>query len=158
MNKTHQVEVQQNSEGEFFIEFPDQVLEEVGWKEGDSIKWVDNNDGSFTLEKTKETQWVLVETVLQYRMRYMVEVPKGKAEWALDTVSMEEAKEFSQLSLGETIVSHRVVSEDEAIDLYDQDNDYLQSWDRATKIKNGFTSIKDLEKYEPKNNLDEGVE
>jgi bifunctional DNA-binding transcriptional regulator/antitoxin component of YhaV-PrlF toxin-antitoxin module len=143
--KIHTIEVQETPEGEAFIEFPDEVLKEVGWKEGDTIKWTDNNDGSFTLKKAEKTEWVLVETVSQFRMRYMVEVPKGKKEWALDTVVCEEAKEFSQEHLGETIVSHRVVSEDEALTIYDQDNDYLKSWNKETKIKNAFTTMKDIE-------------
>jgi hypothetical protein len=75
----------------------------------------------------------------------MVEVPVGKAEYALDTVTMEQAKEFSQVHLGETIVSHRVVTVDEAIKVFDTDNDYLAKWDKELKIKNAFTSIADLE-------------
>jgi antitoxin component of MazEF toxin-antitoxin module len=152
------VEVQENDDGELFVEFPDSVMEEVGWKEGDTIKWTDNNDGSFTLKKTEETEWVLVEAIGQFRMRYMVEVPKGKAEYALDTVVMNEAKEFSQEHLGETIVSHRVVSEDEALAIYDQDNDYLKSWNREMKIKAGFTTIEDLEKGKNKFNSGESEE
>ena len=29
-------------------------LKEVGWKEGDVLQWVDNNDGSFSLVKSDE--------------------------------------------------------------------------------------------------------
>ncbi len=141
----YKIEVQENEDGESFIEFPDEVMEQVGWKEGDNIQWVDNGDGSFTLKKSEELEWVLVDTVSQFRMRYMVQVPKGKAEYALDTVTCEEAKEFSQEHLGETIVSHRVIGEDEALAIYDQDNNYTKSWSRETKIKVGFTSIKDQE-------------
>ena len=83
----------------------------------------------------EETQLVLVECIHQYRMRYVVEVPFGHADWALDTVTMEEAKEFSQLSLGETIVSHRVVSRDEVLKLCDEDNDYCSSWTDEEKIE-----------------------
>jgi antitoxin component of MazEF toxin-antitoxin module len=36
---------------EYFITFPDDLLEQTGWKEGDELNWVDNNDGSFTLTK-----------------------------------------------------------------------------------------------------------
>jgi len=64
-----------------------------------------------------ETQLVLIECVSSYRIRYMVEVPKGidtlgndKSLWALDTVSMNEAREFSQEHIGEQIISHRVVA------------------------------------------------
>ena len=69
--------------------------------EGVPDDWVDNLRGN-----DMETELVLVECIQTYRMRYMVEVPVGRAGWALDTVSCDEAKEFSQLSLGETIVSH----------------------------------------------------
>jgi hypothetical protein len=83
----------------------------------------------------------------------MVEVPIGvddygkeKSLWALDTVTMNEAKEFSQEHLGEQIVSHRVVSKEEALTLCDVDNDYGSSWGEETKIKNFFTTWKEQEK------------
>jgi len=34
--------------------FPDKFLEELGWKEGDVLEWIDNNDGSFSLVKPDE--------------------------------------------------------------------------------------------------------
>ena len=45
------IPVQENEQGEQFIEFPDEVLKETGWKEGDCIEWVDNHDGSWTMKK-----------------------------------------------------------------------------------------------------------
>jgi hypothetical protein len=44
-------EVLTDKDGEFFIEFSDEFLREIGWKEGDTIEWIDNHDGSFTLKK-----------------------------------------------------------------------------------------------------------
>lgn len=38
----------------YFIRLPDDLLEQVGWKNNDSIKWVDNNDGSYTLIKVEK--------------------------------------------------------------------------------------------------------
>jgi hypothetical protein len=76
-----------------------------------------------------------------FRHRYCVEVPKGKAEWALDTVVCEEAKEFSQQHLDEIITNHRVVDLDEAIKICDEDNDYLKSWPKEKKIETLFTKI-----------------
>jgi hypothetical protein len=87
-----------------------------------------------------ETELVLVECISQFRQRYMVEVPKGKAEWALDTVTMNEAEEFSQQHLGETIVSHRVVSKEEMLALCDKDNDYAKAWNDEHKVKTFVTS------------------
>ena len=45
------LEVQQHEDGDYFIEFPDDVLAEASWKEGDVIEWIDNKDGSWTLLK-----------------------------------------------------------------------------------------------------------
>jgi len=146
MGKSYTVDVQEDAEGELFIEFSPEMMEEVGWKEGDNLLWTDNKNGTWTLTKKPETQWVLVETVSTFRERYMVEVPVGtddfgkdKADWALDTVTMNEAKEFSQEHLGEQIVSHRVVTKEEALAMCDKDNDYGASWDEETKMKNFFT-------------------
>lgn len=132
------LDVKENEDGEAFIELPPELCEAQGWKEGDNLHWADNGDGSWTLSK-KDTEWVLVETVSMFRQRYMVEVPKDKTEWALDTVTCEDAQEFSQEHLGETIVSHRVVSYDEAIKLCDKDNDYCKSWEEQAKVKAFFT-------------------
>jgi len=85
-------------------------------------------------------KWVMVECVSMFRMRYMVEVPEENPEWALDTVTMNEAKEFSQEHLGETIVSHRVMeSTTEALVLCDLDNSYCSDWTDEQKINAFFT-------------------
>ena len=76
----------------------------------------------------------IVETVSTFRMRYVVSCKS--AEHAQDTVTMNEASEMSQQHLGEQIVSTREISHDEFLKIHDEDNDYLQSWDTATKYKN----------------------
>ena len=40
--------------GEYFICFPDDLLEAANLKEGDQVNWVDNGDGSYTLSKVTE--------------------------------------------------------------------------------------------------------
>jgi hypothetical protein len=93
-----------------------------------------------TPSKIKEgSVWVLVEAIMSYRMRYMVEAPATNPEYAMDDVTMEDAKEFSQLALQEVITSHRVLTEDEAITLCDIDNDYTSGWTKEQKIKSFFT-------------------
>ena len=147
MSKRYTLDVQENAEGELFIEFPPELMEETGWKEGDDLVWTDLKNGSWSLVKKPATQWVLVETISTFRERYMVEVPigtddygKDKADWALDTVTMEEAQEFSQEHLGEQIVSHRVVTKAEALAMCDKDNDYTKDWDEEIKMKTFFTA------------------
>ena len=149
-NKSWTINLEEDPEtGDLILPLNDDILEQTGWKTGDSIDWIDNKDGSWTMKKI-ETQWVLVETVSTFRERYMVEVPVGvdqygkdKVEWALDTVVMEEAKEFSQQHLGQTIVSHRVVTKEEALAMCDKENDYAKKWNDELKIKTFFTSVGD---------------
>jgi len=138
--KFGQLEVFTNEDGDAVVQLPEEMLKDLNWKEGDELKWDIEEDGTVILsksEKSVNTEWVLVETVQMFRHRYCVQVPVGKEEWALDTVTMEEAKEFSQLHLGETISSHRVISEEEAVKLCYSDNDYLKSW-TPEKIKDAF--------------------
>ena len=140
----HIIKLEEDENGDLVLPLSDELLKEVGWKEGDNLNWKDNNDGSFTLTKKTEgieTEWVLVETISQFRQRYVVEVPKGKSEYALDTVTMDEAKEFSQKHLGETIFSSRIISEKDALDLFDEDNDYLKQWNDEQKMQSGFTEV-----------------
>ena len=134
--------VEDEDTGDLILPIGDELMAEVGWEVGDTLNWVDNKDGSFTIMKKQEveTELVLVECISQFRQRYMVEVPKGKTEWALDTVTMEQADEFSQEHLGETIVSHRVVSKEEMLALCDKDNDYAKSWNDEHKMKTFVTS------------------
>ena len=143
MNKSWIVDVQEDENGEPIIELPEELLQQTGWSEGTHIEWIDNKDGSFTMKEV--TELVMVECISQFRERYLVEVPKGKTEWALDTVTCEEAKEFSQLHIGETIVSHRVVSKEEALEICDVDNSYVQSWSEEQKVNAFFTLRKDYE-------------
>jgi len=36
------------------LTFPDELMEELGWMEGDVLEWIDNKDGSFSLVKSDE--------------------------------------------------------------------------------------------------------
>jgi hypothetical protein len=38
-------------EPDYIIKFPDDLMEQANWQEGDTLEWIDNNDGSFTLKK-----------------------------------------------------------------------------------------------------------
>jgi hypothetical protein len=37
--------------GDLILPFTDEILSEVGWQTGDTIEWIDNKDGSWTLRK-----------------------------------------------------------------------------------------------------------
>ena len=46
-----ETKIEETDETEYFITFPDDLLEAANLKEGDSVEWIDNNDGSFSLKK-----------------------------------------------------------------------------------------------------------
>ena len=49
------LEVQVDPEtGDQILEFPDDLMESAGWKEGDVLEWIDNKNGSWTLRKKEE--------------------------------------------------------------------------------------------------------
>jgi len=37
--------------GDAILQFPPDLLEQAGWKEGDTLEWKDRGDGSWLLEK-----------------------------------------------------------------------------------------------------------
>jgi hypothetical protein len=45
-------------ETEYFITFPDDLLEAANLKAGDDVEWVDQGDGSFLLQKVSKTEQV----------------------------------------------------------------------------------------------------
>jgi bifunctional DNA-binding transcriptional regulator/antitoxin component of YhaV-PrlF toxin-antitoxin module len=36
---------------DYNITFPEDLLEQTGWKEGDTLQWIDQGDGSFKIIK-----------------------------------------------------------------------------------------------------------
>ena len=82
---------------------------------------------------------ILVDCISTFRIRYVIDT--DNIEWAEDTVVMEEAKEFSQLHLGEQIVSSRVITKEEYLTLFDEDNEYLSEWEDDMKLRS-VTEIK----------------
>ena len=51
---TIKVEEADDGSGDLVLPFPDDLLESAGWKEGDTLEWIDNKDGSWILKKKDE--------------------------------------------------------------------------------------------------------
>lgn len=57
MTTVFTTEVKYNAdEDDYYIEFKDEVISELGWNTGDTLEWIDNQDGSFTLRKKDNDQ------------------------------------------------------------------------------------------------------
>ena len=50
--KSSQLEIKENEDGELYFTIPDDVLNRLGWEEGDEIKFTEK-DGGFVLTKVK---------------------------------------------------------------------------------------------------------
>ena len=139
MAKSWTVTLEQDGE-DLIVPLTEEMLEGTNISMGDTIEWIDNQDGSWTIrKKDSDKVWVLVEAISTFRQRYMVQAPVDHPEYALDTVACGEAKEFSQEWLGETIVSSRVVERTEALQICDEDNDYAAGWEDEYKMTTFFT-------------------
>lgn len=40
--------------GDLVLPFTPEILDELGWREGDTLEWIDNKDGSWSLVKKKQ--------------------------------------------------------------------------------------------------------
>ena len=88
-------------------------------------------------------EYVVVTCISSHRMRYVVPMDELQKlnedyivdpKWALDLVTCEEVYEFSQQHIGEQIIDSVVMNEEEILDLFDKDNDYLKDWSREQKL------------------------
>lgn len=43
-------------EGDLAVEFPDELMEAAGWKVGDVMVWIDNEDGTWTIRKKESNE------------------------------------------------------------------------------------------------------
>lgn len=41
--------------GDLVLPLPQDLLDGAGWKEGDNIEWIDNNDGTWSMKKVEVT-------------------------------------------------------------------------------------------------------
>ncbi|NDG32254.1 hypothetical protein EB118_19525 [bacterium] len=126
---------------EHLLQLDEKWCEENDWIVGDTINWkVEDGQAVATNISAKKRKgklkYVLVETISMFRQRYVV-LAKNE-EHAKDEVTMmdDDFKEFSQLHLDEIISSTRVLTEDELIKQFDEDNDYLKGWSKEKKLKN----------------------
>jgi hypothetical protein len=64
-----------------------------------------------------------------------VPIEGHEIEWAEDCVTCGEVEEFSQKHIGETIIDSEIVTEEQMLNKFDSDNDYLRGWTREKKIQ-----------------------
>lgn len=116
------VQKKENSD-ECFVQFPDELMRELDWREGDTLSWDESNGGtknSVSLVNISqaarkaapppELKLYEVHVLVSHRVRYAVKA--ASAEEAAAAVMNEncETAEFDQNCLGTQIVCSREVS------------------------------------------------
>ncbi|MDB4318278.1 AbrB/MazE/SpoVT family DNA-binding domain-containing protein [bacterium] len=53
--KSWEVIIEEDPEtGDAILPLPQEMLDEVGWKSGDNLNWIDRGDGSWAIQKVEE--------------------------------------------------------------------------------------------------------
>lgn len=53
---TWTLDVQEDENGDAVLQFPDDLMKKVGWREGDVLHWEDLGDGSWSLKRTESEE------------------------------------------------------------------------------------------------------
>lgn len=70
--------------------FPDELLDKMGWGEGDDLEWIEEPDGSIILKKhepTENTDGSTTSTIVQRDDRTSSESAEGGAEMGEQPIS-----------------------------------------------------------------------
>ena len=50
------IEVKEDENGELFIEFPDDLLDQLAWKPGDMVNWIHQDSCNWIITKTNDNE------------------------------------------------------------------------------------------------------
>lgn len=133
MEKRWTLPVQQNENGDYYIELNDEILEGSGLSIGDTLNWKDNKDGSYSLTKA-EGDLYIVDSISVFHIRHVVRAKN--AEHAMDEVVCDDGnlKEFSQKHIDCNIIDARKIDTEEYLKTFDKDNAYLSTWSEDQKM------------------------
>jgi hypothetical protein len=132
--KSWTLPVKENESGELYIELNDEILEDSGFKIGDTLNWKDLKNGSFSLTKA-DGDLYLVEGISMFHIKFVVRA--REAEHAMDEVVCDtgDLKEFSQNHVDFNILGARKITQEEYLEQFNKDNAYLASWTDEAKMK-----------------------
>jgi len=51
--KTYTVKIEEDSFGDLILPFPNEMMEQLGWNEGDTLEFKDLKDGTFEIKKSQ---------------------------------------------------------------------------------------------------------
>ena len=87
-------------------------------------------------------RYVIITAISTHKIRYAIpeealstDTDQRLIDKATDAVIAEKVEEFSQEWLGETVIDERICTEEEMLEMFDRENDYLKGWTREEKIE-----------------------
>lgn len=108
---------------ELFVQFPEALMRELDWREGDALSWSTCGEGdtasvsltNTSLEKRKastmaEIKLYEVQVLVTHRVRYAVRATSAEEAAASVVKDDSEAEEFDQNCLGMQVVCNREMS------------------------------------------------
>ena len=55
MTKTWTEHIQEDENGDLFLQLAPELLAKVGWKLGDTLQWIDRGDGTWEIRKKEQS-------------------------------------------------------------------------------------------------------
>lgn len=135
--------------GDFLLPLTDELAKELKWDHTTELDYEYAPDGGlwiFVKPKVK-TEFVVVNAIQSFSTRYIVEVPIGHREDAIEAVrhQTDNFKEFSQKYLGENITTTHVIDKNDIVPLCNVENDYCSTWSHEQKFANFVNLIGEKE-------------
>ena len=89
-----EVQDAETGKDEYYVAFPDDLLEAADLKEGDQVEWVDQGDGSYLLKKVEQPSWVRGNELARVKT-YQEMIDDGwtmtdDGFWMKETITMDE--------------------------------------------------------------------
>ena len=86
-------------------------------------------------------RYVILTAISTHKVRYAIpeevlsaDTDQGLIDKATDAAIAEKVEDFSQEWLGENVIDERICTEEEMLEIFDRENDYLKGWTREQKI------------------------
>ena len=92
--------------------------------------------------KKKKKEYVMVETLLTYRLRYVVEKDPGNYAKAINSIKSGDAMEFDQKPLDEIVLSVNPIAKKDAIKEFRKSNPSFAQWSDKMIEKNHCKTLK----------------
>lgn len=79
-------------------------------------------------------KYIMITAISHFRMRYCVPADTvDSVQEAEELINNQSVEDFSQLHISEDIIDTKVLSEEEMLKQFDEDNEYLKEWSQDQK-------------------------